>query len=258
MADDAEAVQDLVFDSMRAGYERGDLAKAMEPWGDDGKLVRCRGEKPGKYEYSLDRKRLEAVRRLIYSGLTVGANKLTFESPLVEIQGDKAELRVMTVVKFGDSDDNMQRHSEIYLLRRTASGWRIYECRSWPVEVRKGDKTIDYDSTGWKELDASVEAAEKEGDIPKLVEALRDARRHVEAHKASQKLTAREGAPAADWVSRGWLAAFAGDVNDATKAFREAVKLDPDARVPSAITGKARQSDPVGSDPPRDAPKKTE
>jgi hypothetical protein len=235
VADEKADIQDVVFDAMRAGFERGNLAEYMKVWTDDAKLIECREEKPGKYDHALNRKQLEAFCRLIFSDLPEGGYKITFESPRVEIEDDKAELRVMTTLKYDGEGENFDKMSEIYLLRRTRDGWHVYENRVWPVELQEGDKTIDYDAKGWKLLDDIVEAAQKEDDLPKLIEALEDARRSVEAHKVAQKLTAREGATAEDWVHRGWLAAQVGDGDDATKAFREALKLDPEALVPSAF-----------------------
>jgi hypothetical protein len=235
-ADDAQDIQDLVFECTRAGLERGDLAAFMKQWADDAKVIEARQEKPGKYEQTMNRKQLEAICRLSFSvAAPDGGYKVTFDSPRVEVKGDKAELRVMTTAQWDEDGVHLDRQSEIFLLRRTADGWRVYENRYWMVESRQGDKTIDYDAKGWKLLDEIVEAAEKEDDLAKLVEALEDARRLDEAHQAAKKLTAREDATAEDWVTRGWQAVSAGDAEDATKAFREALKRDPDAEVPAVI-----------------------
>jgi len=238
-ADDAQDIQDLVFGCTRAGFERKDVTEFMKPWTDDAKIIEGREEKPGKYDHVITRKQLEGMVRLMFSVPgPEGGYKVTFESPRVEIDGDKAELRVMTIVKWDEEGENMERLSEIYLLRRTAGGWRVYENRFWMVESKRGDETIDYDASGWKALDAKVEAAEKEGDLARLVDALDDARRLVEAHKVAKKLTAGDGATADDWLRRGSQALSAGDPDDAIKAFREALKLDPDALVPEVIKGK--------------------
>jgi ketosteroid isomerase-like protein len=237
VADDADDIKDVVFDCTRAGIERGDLATFMKMWADDAKVVEGREEKPGKRDHTITRKQLEATCRLMFSfPVPDGGYKVTFESPRVEVKGDKAELRVMTTAQW-DEDGEMDRQSEIYLLRRTADGWRVYENRYWMVEARQGDKTIDYDVKGWKLLDEIVAAAEKEDDLVKLVEALDDARRLTEAHNVAKKLTARDGATAEDWSRRGLQALSAGDADDATKAFKEALKLDPDADVPPIIRG---------------------
>jgi tetratricopeptide (TPR) repeat protein len=58
--------------------------------------------------------------------------------------------------------------------------------------------------------------------------------RFAEALKISQALTDRPDASADDWLSRGWTALSAGDAEDAVKAFRKALELDPDARIPAA------------------------
>lgn len=235
VADDASDVRDVVFDALRAGFERGDLAAFMKCFADDAKLIEGREEKPGKHDHTLSRKQVEGLMRLAFADLPEGGFKVTFASPRVEVTGDKAELRVMTTIQWDEDGEEKDRQSEIYLLRRTADGWRVYENRFWMVESVQKDKTIDYDAKGWKTLDAIVAEAEKAGDLNKLIDALDDARRVVEAHRVAQKLTASDGATADDWVRRGWAAAEAGDLDDAMKAFREALKLDADAVVPSVI-----------------------
>ncbi len=245
-ADDAADIQEVVFDSLRAGFQRGDLAAFMKCLADDFKMIEGREEKPGKSDHTLNRKQLEGMMRLVFADLPEGGFKLTLASPRVEVRGDKAELRVMTTVQWDEDGEESDRQSEVYLLRRTADGWRVYENRFWMVESIQNDKTIDYDAKGWKTLDAIVEAAEKEGDLGKLVEALGDARRVVEAHKAAKKLTARDGATADDWVLRGWCAADAGDLEDAIKAFREALKLEPDSPVPSVIRDDTKDAERGG------------
>src|SRR5262249_54463674 len=156
--------KDVVFDCTRAGFERGDLATFMKQWTEDAKIIDCRQEKPGRYDHTVNRKQVEAMQRLMFSGLPEGGFKVTFESPRMEVTGDKAELRVRTVQKWGEEGANYEKESEIYLLRRTSEGWRVYENRAWPIESKEGEKSIDYDAKGWETLDAQVKEAEKAGD----------------------------------------------------------------------------------------------
>jgi hypothetical protein len=88
VAVDVQDIKEVVFECTRAGFERGDLATYMQQWTDDAKIIDCRAEKPGKYDHTVNRKQVEAMQRLMFSGLPEGGFKLTFESPRIEVAGD--------------------------------------------------------------------------------------------------------------------------------------------------------------------------
>lgn len=121
---------------------------------------------------------------------------------------------------------------EVYRLRRTKNGWKVFENRAWPVAIRLRFTVTLFDAKKWKELDASVEGLKGDGNQRALAKALFDAYRFDEAHDIARKYTTDGRQNAADWAWRGQVAVVAGDAEDAKAAFDKALSLDPKAPVP--------------------------
>ncbi len=227
--DEAATIKKFVLDAQQAGFVRHDLETYLAQWADDARIVGARGEAPGKHELTLVRKQIDATRRLRFRGKPE-IRSMSFASPRVTVEGDEAILRVLHTVEF---EGGFESVSEIYRLRRTANGWKVYENRWWPVRAKYGERKFDFNEGTWKELDARVEECRRKGDLRELLRALFDAFRFAEAHETARKLTGGADVEALDWVMRGQAAVLAGDGKDAAQAFQKALELDPRAPVPS-------------------------
>ena len=237
-ADQVKSIEQVVFEAQRAGFERHDLKAYMRQWTDDAQIVLGRSAEPDKSDVVLDRKQIEATRRLMFRDMLDPALKLNHEDVQVEVTGDRAELRVRTTATF---EGGFEAGREIYRLRKTPDGWKVFLNRWWPTKTQSGAETITYDAATWKSLDDRVTKARQDGDPHELISALRSAYRFAEAHATARKLTDRPDATVDDWVSRGFAALYAGDADDTLRSFEKARTLDPDASVPPFARGDSPQ-----------------
>jgi len=79
---------------------------------------------------------------------------LDFGEARIDIAGEKATLRYRSTLK---TPEFIGAADEIFRLRKTGKGWKVYENRYWPVEVRVGDQITRFDAATWEKLDAEVE-----------------------------------------------------------------------------------------------------
>ena len=229
--DGGEAVKKAVLEPQEAGWGRHDFKTYMTQWADNAQIVVARGEKPDKHDIVFDRKQIEATRRLIMHGKAAPDQKMTFENVKVKVEGDEAVLRLRSTVGFGE---DYQIADEIYRLRKTSAGWKVYLNRGWTVKAKWGKEVISYDTDKWKMLDETANdlvRTDERGE--RAAQALLLAWRFKEAHALCKKITDRKDAAASDWLQRGHAAMSAGFADDALAAFRQALKLDENAPAPS-------------------------
>ncbi len=227
--DNAEAVKKAVLGPQEAGWARHDFKEYMTQWADDAKIVGGRHEQAGKHDLVLDRKQIESTRRLLMHGKPAADHKVTFADVQVKVDKDEAELRVRTTRHFGK---DYMTFAEVYRLRKTPAGWKVYLNRAWTLKT-KFAKEIAYDAAMWQKLDeAADELLRNDTRGDQAAQALDDAWRPREAYTLLKQVTARKDATANDWVHRGWTALTTGDAADSVLAFRTALKLDEKAAVP--------------------------
>jgi hypothetical protein len=230
---EVEAVKRAVIGAQEAGWLRHDFKTYMAQWADDARIVIGRAEQPGKYETVFDRKQIEATRRMMMSGKAPTDRKINYEDVKVKLEKDQAELRVRNTGFFGE---DYQTVAEIYRLRKTPAGWKVYLNRAWVLKSRWGNQVTTFDADTWKKLDAEADAlvaTDKRGD--RAANALVAAYRFSEAHKLLKKVTAQKDATAGEWLQSGYIALTAGQAEEAMSAFRMALKLDPRAPVPEIV-----------------------
>ncbi len=226
-----EEIKALVLGAEMAGWFRHDLQMYLAAHTDAVRSTRGRGEQPGPYDLVLERKQLEAVRRLQFASPPVGANvRASNEDVRVHVQGDRAEMKFRGVVRWEDGFDT---YGAIVQLRRTPRGWRIHAERTWPVKEKHGPEVVSFEVETWKARDAQVEKSRATGDRPELARALDEASRPAEAFAVAREQTAEKKIAATDWALRGQLALKAGDAADAWTSFRKAEAEDPDLELPS-------------------------
>lgn len=230
--DEAAEIAEMVQESQRGGYERHDVEAYMAIWAADAKLISARSSQPDKYDVEATRSQLEDVARLRFRAPAPADLKFQFDAVSVNITGDEAILEYRATVT---TESSVDIGNEIYRLRKTSDGWKVYENRYWPTELRVDDQVFKYDATTWAERDDEVERTRKSNDRMALPFALMDARRYKECHTLAKQLTSESADDPETWIVRGNAALFVGDARDAETSFRRALDLDKNAHVPEFI-----------------------
>lgn len=231
-SEEETAIIKLVQESQKAGREKGDAAKWLAPWAKDAKLIGGRTEKVGMYDLVLTWPQIKASAELRYCGPSPKDVSMTFENVQVQINGNQAVLRYRSVLK---SPKSLGKADEIFLLRKTKTGWEIYENRYWPVSFVLNEEETTYDAKTWQEFDAQAEKFRQKKDLFALTTTLIVGYRDAEAHVVTKQLTqARPQDPDA-WVLRGDAAVLVGDIKDALDSYQQALTLDPDVDLPDYV-----------------------
>lgn len=228
--DEADAVKKAVLGPQEAGWARHDFKTYMTQWADEAQIVVGRSFKADKFDVTFTYKQIEATRRLLFSAKPAPGQKVVFENVQVTVDGKQAKLMCRNTVFFGA---DYEVADELYRLRKTADGWKVFLNRGWLVKSKHGETLTTYDAAQWEKLDEQAEfkkRADKRGD--ETAQALMAAFRFPEAHALLKKVTARDDATAGDWIARGHAAMAAGHADDGLASFRKALKLDEKAPVP--------------------------
>jgi WD40 repeat protein len=233
-APDEEAIKALVIRSEEDGWMRHHLADYLAAHTDDVRVCSGRGEQPGPHDIVLDRRQLEAVRRVQFQGPPAAPTvRASYEDMDVHVQDRQAELSCRDVVHFGD---DYQAYGCRFHLQRTAAGWRIDGVRFWPLEEKLGGQHTVYAAATWAKRDVEVDRLAKSDDLLPRIRALKQARRLAEAHALACQFTDRERTRALAWSLRGEMALEIGETADAQSAFQKALALDPGVDVPWYFT----------------------
>ena len=232
-ADERRVVAKTVIGAQRAGIVHYDLKTYLKSWTDDAKIIGGRSESPGPYDFVIHRKQIESSRRMLYQGKPV-ITKLDFEVDEVSVEDGFAELKVQVTSHY---DGGRTRIGEIYRLRKTAKGWKVFENRWWLLERNIGERTVVYDSKKLRRADAAVERERRSRNLKNHIFALYDASRFAEAFDVAKVLTKAKEATADDWLIRGNLAMQVGNAEDAKASFLKAISLDKDVELPPYAVG---------------------
>jgi WD40 repeat protein len=225
-----EAIKDLVIKAIYTGWTQHDLAGYLAYYTDDVRVSGgARVEEEGPQDFVLDRRQLEAVRKLQFAGPPSTATS-AYEDMQVDLNGNQAVLRCRGTVEW---DGGFMTFGARYRLRRTAGGWKIFDDRGWLLRSKIGARTYANDPDTLRSLDARVAALRNGESRRALIRALQYAGRPKEAHAEARALTQQPlGAPAEDWGLRGELAVEAGDAADALKSYHNALTLEPETMPP--------------------------
>lgn len=233
VSDDLEEVKTAVVGPQEAGWSRHDFNAYMTQWTDDAKMVQGRAEQSDKYDVTFDRKQIEATRRLLMHGPVAADEKFTFTDVQAKVDGGEAEVRLRITRTINESAWVQQG---LYRLRKTPVAWKVYLNRGWPLQMKRGNETMEFTADTWRKIDERADdlvRTDKRGD--RAAAALQSAWRFGEAHDLLKKVTDQKGAKASDWVQRGYAALSTGNAEEAMSAFRKALDLDPKASVPALV-----------------------
>ncbi|HBO43438.1 MAG TPA: hypothetical protein DD670_05815 [Planctomycetaceae bacterium] len=232
---EAKTIVEMVQNSQRAGILDRDFDAYMAIWSDDAKMIQGRGEKPGKYDFMIDLAAIKAKHR----DSQPRQRRMRYEKERIDISGETAVFRCRTYLS---ELEWITATDEIFRLRRTDQGWKVYENRFWPVASYTWCASTHYTAETWKKLDAEVARLKKGDDRLALLDALFHAHRMKEAHTTAKQWTEDEKDNVTAWVYRGYAANWLGKNKDAMGAFRKALELDNDAPVPDYVP---RTSTPI-------------
>ena len=236
---EAKQIADFVLESQVAGVRDRDAKAYMSIWADDAKLIIGRSKKTGPHDVTINRTQLAQMSRAKSSAGPDKTLKMTHEKVRVKISGDKAVLKCQTHILAPDYFQIMQ---EVFKLRKTEKGWRVYENRAWPVLVKRGAKRTIYNAAKWKELDAAVDRTRDEVNPWEWLAALADAWRFKEAYVQSKELTEEYESQPVAWLWRGHMAMLLGHTKDALDSFQRSLALDPETPVPDYAKAAAKKS----------------
>jgi hypothetical protein len=223
-----------IQESLEGGFERHDLEALLSVRGDDAKRIEGRTEKPDKFDTVLTRAQLEATHKLRFAVPPPKGAKVEFKDVQAEVKRDEATVRFRMTVK---QPRRTETTDETFRLRRKDGKWKVYENRSWPVELRGSDYIQTFEPGTWKALD---DQAGRVTTLGEKVGALIQARRHAEAHAAAREWTKEQGKIDYAWVSRGLTAMAVGDAADAKASFKKALELSPEASMPEYARAAAK------------------
>jgi tetratricopeptide (TPR) repeat protein len=222
---EAKEIADMVQTSQVTGLCKGDRDAYMSIWADDAKLISGRREEPGKYDFTITRAAMETKPQ----DSRWQWRSMRYENTRVTVSGDKAEMRCRT---FLSERYWISEADEVFLLRKTDDGWKVYENRCWPIALYTWFTKTKYMPATWKKLDEKADRLKKQGTSVALVKALGDAHRIKEAYDAAKALTEKESENVEAWVYRGYAAVSLGKHEEGIAAFQKALELDEDAPVP--------------------------
>ncbi|MBI1375728.1 MAG: hypothetical protein GC159_23715 [Phycisphaera sp.] len=230
LADEKTDIAELVVAAQRAGYEQHQLEAYMQLWADDAKLIGSRDAAGTDHPVEMGVEQIRLTRKLTFQRLAGDEPlRLVFGDQRVTIDGDTAEFRVESSTVRGAGYFKV---GEVYKLRRTDKGWRVYENRWWPIEQKSGGSLTRFNAATWRDLDDDADAAKLSGDDRNAAVKLYVAHRFTEALRHAIVHCSTGQASATDWALRGWIAVQAGKGDDAVKSFNKARELEPRISVP--------------------------
>ncbi|MBN1910407.1 MAG: hypothetical protein JW818_11755 [Pirellulales bacterium] len=234
---EADAIIKMVQESQRKGVMKRDRKAYMSIWTKDARLICGRGEKPDKYDIVLQLEQIKQRTETTFAVVVPRKGRMTFEDARVTFTDDKAKLTYRTAIS---QPERLSLADEIFLLRKTKDGWKVYENRCWIVECHDGSDVTQYTPEMWKALDDQVEEYRKQGDPHMFISALCEAFRYAEAYAESKKLTKAHPDDANAWCWRGHTAIAVGKSVDALASYKKALDLDPGASVPEPMREKLK------------------
>ncbi len=231
-----DAIVAFVQKSQREGIAGRDPEAFLRIWTSDARSVGGRREQPEPYDVALD---LAAMRASAVAKSRGPADEtLTFRYRDVTSQAtaDEITLRWSLAVDFtAPGESGVDESIEIYRLRRTPEGWRVFYNRYWPVSETYAGATVRYDDALWNEREASLAAARKGGDAHGVITALQVAWHVREGYDAAVKLTAERPKEVRAWRARANLANRLRLIDEAVAAYRQLADLDAKARIPGWV-----------------------
>lgn len=228
--DSAELKQEIISAltaSQKAGFERHDIDGYLAVWSDDAVLVGGRGPSEGPHDLTLNRQQLEATKRLRFSG-NDSFGVFTPTDATVELEGKLAEVRWRMT---SGSDEFVEVVDELYRLRKTEEGWRVYLNRYWFVEAGPKGRLVARDAAFYEAQDKAATEAKAAGDSAAEFEALAAGGRFKDAFQVLQEGAKEDSEPEA-WGRLAIFAVIVGEVEEAKKAACKARAITPTPSLP--------------------------
>lgn len=221
----------VVRDSMRAGFERHDLAGYLAAWHSSAVLIGGRSAKAGPHDFQLSYPQIRESKRLRFaakvpSGVTL---KMTLKS--FAVKGADVVIHCESVVSGAQFSETV---GEIYRLRKFDGKWRIVANRFWPVTSTVSGKTARYDAAYWKQADQRLKQL-KTSDFAGRIHLLGTGWRFADALKVSQAWTSKAPRNVNAWSAVGQFAMIVGRSQLAIRAYRQVHRLDAKRWIPDHV-----------------------
>jgi hypothetical protein len=218
----------LVQDAMVAGFTHHDLEGYLAIWSDDATLIAGRGPEAASTDRVFSRQQIAATKKLIFAGPTAGVAVIASDPKVVR----KGEEAVLSWRMNNKQRDFAEVVDEVYKLRKTDAGWRVYENRYWLVETGTPEDLVKYTAAYWAAKDAAVSAAQSAGDKRAEITALNEAGRWGEAHTLSAELVSTSE-DVEVWTAHLYLGVASGQTEDAKASACKIKALAPEAVLPA-------------------------
>lgn len=234
---DDKALITWIQDSQRGGLVQRDTDAFMKIWAKDVKVIAGRSPTPSLYDTVMTYSELEASSRAKAKGRADASLAVRYEDEAAEVVArDQIDITWSGQFEWRSEDrSGTDSFAELYRLRRTDEGWRVYENRSWMVASTRDGKTTRYDDTFWKERDADVARLGASATEVERILALHTAMRFAEAHALAVAFTAKEPENGVAWRWRLAEAVQLRNVEEAVAAGKKVHALDPTIPLPGWV-----------------------
>ena len=230
LSEQQKQVYELIVSSLRAGFEKGDLATYMKIWAPEAKIISARSLTDDSHNVVITRAQNEQTKRILFSMEQTLQMKPKVRS--VEINKDSAVV-FLTVELHYLQQPFVQTVGERYLLQKTDNNWRITENRWWVEKDNYDGKVQVHSPQFYQQIDSEIAKLPKNTGIMDRVRLLYLARRAQQAFtELEAHIYALPNPSSALWYQLGWTATWVGNAQVSVEAFRKAHALDPNLLIP--------------------------
>lgn len=227
----------LIKVAERAAYEHSEVARYLQVFSPDARVVLARQEPPHASDRAYDFEAWSQLQQRGAQALPHRQNRLMFRAPKVQIREDEATVRLDMRQTFFGGERVLQT---AYTLRRApqakgAPVWQVHAMRQWPLAENVQGIPSDFDAAHWAQRDGKIdEPIEAFGPRARAVRLIY-AMRYQEARDALKALTEQEPQDAETWLLLSQIEAELGEFKAAKASFLEARKRDAQVEVPPLL-----------------------
>lgn len=231
---DVRALIAWLQDSQRAGVVERDVRAFLKIWSDDARLVHARTEKPSPYDIVADRAAFEKSARMQARGERDYRLDMRHEDEEAEVT-DEGEVVIRWTVRASwkqGAKSGSDTSREIFRLRKTDEGWRVYENRFWPLASEVDGEVTRYDAAFWAKQDAEVDKLQPSDPPGEQLALLFLAGHYERGYTYARELTEKNPRQVEAWGYRATFARKTYRMDDSVAAYKRLEELDPKARIP--------------------------
>ena len=208
-----------------ARFERFDGKRYLKSFTTDARWVYGRRAVPDVHDFILDRKAYETRVQWNSWLKSDGQHRVYFRSFELEKIDNEVVVEAEIALFF---PTGRSREARRYRLKRKGRQWRIRHTRIWPLWLSKGTMPVDYTDEYWLDADEEAENNLKapDNEIKIRVSKLANAYWLKAAHAMLKEATTKKPQSAPTWAMRAEVAESIGEMDDARRSAKKALKLD--------------------------------